>query len=52
MMLKDVNECEGFLKGACEDKCVNTYGSFRCECSDNSRLNSDGMSCAGKQYYF
>ena len=43
----DVNECEGFLHGGCEDKCVNTVGSFRCECSGNTTLNSDGMSCAG-----
>ncbi|XP_060569041.1 uncharacterized protein LOC132727520 [Ruditapes philippinarum] len=44
---QDVNECEGFLRGGCTDRCINTHGSFRCECSGNTTLNSDGMSCSG-----
>ncbi|KAH3801287.1 matrilin-2-like isoform X2 [Dreissena polymorpha] len=42
----DVNECEGVFKAGCEDICVNTFGSYLCQCRDNVTLKSDGFSCS------
>ncbi|CAL1567833.1 unnamed protein product [Knipowitschia caucasica] len=39
----DVNECSA--ERPCAHKCVNTAGSFRCECRDGFRLMGDGRSC-------
>ncbi|WAR16423.1 EGFL7-like protein, partial [Mya arenaria] len=43
----DINECSGFVNGGCEDRCINTVGSFACKCSDNNTLNDDGFTCTG-----
>ena len=34
----DVNECELFPSGFCSQECVNTDGSFHCECREGYRL--------------
>ncbi|XP_033845285.1 epidermal growth factor-like protein 7 [Periophthalmus magnuspinnatus] len=39
----DVNECSE--QRPCAHKCVNTAGSYRCECRDGFRLMGDGRSC-------
>ncbi|XP_055007283.1 epidermal growth factor-like protein 7 [Boleophthalmus pectinirostris] len=39
----DVNECSE--QRPCAHKCVNTAGSYRCECRDGFRLIGDGRSC-------
>jgi len=41
---KDRNECE-VENGGCSQNCVNTYGSFRCECSDGFKLSEDKKKC-------
>ena len=43
----DINECAGFLNGGCEDLCLNTIGSYKCFCSGNTTLTSDGFTCTG-----
>lgn len=43
----DVNECEE-LNGGCQQTCVNTQGSYRCECSEGFRMHADGRTCIGK----
>lgn len=40
---KDVNECSE--RRPCAHKCVNTAGSYRCECRDGFRLTGDAHSC-------
>lgn len=43
----DVNECEE-LNGGCQQTCVNTPGSYHCECSEGFRMHADGRTCIGK----
>ena len=45
----DVNECDN-ANGGCPQQCVNTEGSYRCECFDGFTLTklSDGQEvCEG-----
>ncbi|XP_051159872.1 uncharacterized protein LOC127280708 isoform X2 [Leptopilina boulardi] len=41
---KDINECEEDNKN-CEFKCVNTEGSYRCECPEGMMLGEDKYTC-------
>lgn len=34
--------------GGCQHRCVNTLGSYYCECQPGSRLHTDGRTCLGK----
>lgn len=43
-LLLDINECE-ISNGGCQDVCINTIGSFVCNCSDGKGLNEDGRTC-------
>ncbi|CAK8691087.1 unnamed protein product [Clavelina lepadiformis] len=43
--LCDDNECEDDDKNDCEQICVNTEGSYTCECRDGFTLQEDGRSC-------
>lgn len=40
----DVDEC-AVNNGGCEQKCLNSIGSFICLCEPNFRLAADGYSC-------
>eukprot|EP00058_Branchiostoma_floridae_P028277 XP_002613768.1 hypothetical protein BRAFLDRAFT_84525 [Branchiostoma floridae] len=42
---KEMNECAQPDKGGCEQKCVNTLGSFHCECSPGYELSSNKRTC-------
>ncbi|XP_033230539.1 uncharacterized protein LOC117181711 [Belonocnema kinseyi] len=42
---KDINECEED-NGNCEFKCVNTVGSYRCECPEGMTQGEDKYTCA------
>lgn len=44
---QDINECEG-SNGGCAEICVNTKGSWRCECGPGRVLDADGRTCNGK----
>ncbi|XP_052786719.1 uncharacterized protein LOC128222017 [Mya arenaria] len=44
---EDINECNSYLNGGCEDVCINTIGSFYCNCSGQSTLRTDGFTCSG-----
>ena len=35
------------VNGGCEHTCVNTGGSFYCDCDDGYEVDSDGLSCNG-----
>ena len=43
----DDDECT-LNRDNCEHECVNTIGSFRCECRPGFSLNADRRSCDGK----
>ena len=34
----------------CHQECINTIGSFTCECLEGFVLNSDNRTCSGIQY--
>ena len=38
------NECLE-NNGGCSDRCVNTFGSFECQCTENRVLANDGQTC-------
>ena len=42
----DLDEC-GARSHDCQQVCVNTEGSFRCECHSGFMLNRDRKSCQG-----
>lgn len=45
----DINECEVFPGVCTNGRCVNTQGSFRCECAEGLTLDSTGRTCVGKR---
>ena len=40
----DINECSS-NNGGCSDQCVNTPGSYSCQCRQYATLGSDGHTC-------
>jgi hypothetical protein len=48
----DLNECS-FMLDACDNgECINTDGSYRCECAQGYRLDGSGKKCIGKVKIF
>ena len=60
-MFIDINECEnhgshinnastfsGSDKGRCDQICINTNGSYYCDCNVGYLLASDSFKCEGK----
>uniref|UniRef100_A0A8C1UIL1 Uncharacterized protein n=1 Tax=Cyprinus carpio TaxID=7962 RepID=A0A8C1UIL1_CYPCA len=44
---KEIDECSRPDKGHCEQRCVNTLGSYHCACDPGYELAPDRRSCAG-----
>ena len=44
-LFSDIDECSS-LSGGCEHTCVNTQGSYYCECREGFALSSNGRSCS------
>ena len=42
----DIDECS-VNNGTCEDICINTKGSFYCQCSTGLALSADNRTCEG-----
>ncbi|XP_042178990.1 fibrillin-2b isoform X2 [Oncorhynchus tshawytscha] len=42
---EDINECEVFPGVCTNGRCVNTQGSFRCECGEGLTLDGSGRTC-------
>ncbi|XP_023195497.1 fibrillin-2-like [Xiphophorus maculatus] len=45
LVCEDINECEVFPGVCTNGRCVNTQGSFRCECAAGLTLDSSGRTC-------
>ena len=44
----DIDECtDPQLGGMCDQVCVNTAGSYYCQCNSGYRLSSEGFACEG-----
>lgn len=43
---RDINECADSLSNDCQQKCINKYTSYKCECYSGFRLNKDQKSCS------
>ncbi|XP_071401038.1 fibulin-2-like [Centroberyx affinis] len=44
--VEDMDECLVYQGNICQHRCINTPGSFRCECFPGYMLQEDGLSCA------
>lgn len=44
---RDVNECAANSHLCKNGHCVNTKGSFKCECYEGFEVSSDGKQCIG-----
>ena len=44
----DVDECT-IANGECEHVCINTGGSFYCDCRDGYMLESNNRTCEGNE---
>ncbi len=43
----DIDECESSDLNQCEEQCLNTRGSYQCNCSEGFNVSTDGFSCQG-----
>ena len=52
MLYVDVNECADGGNGSliCPQVCVNDPGTFHCDCYPGYTINSDNVTCSGKQH--
>lgn len=41
----DLDECAIFPGQLCAHTCINTPGSYRCECNEGFSLEQDGRTC-------
>ena len=46
--LIDVDEC-AIANGECEHECINTEGSFYCDCRGGHMLESNNRTCEGNE---
>ncbi len=46
----DKDECEE-MNGGCQQTCVDTLGSYHCECSEGFRIHADAHTCIGKNMH-
>ena len=46
VLLPDIDECEENV--VCDQVCVNTNGSYYCDCEAGYNLRNDNITCEGK----
>ena len=54
----DIDECEDYeyhstkrhYNSLCDQLCVNTYGSYHCDCKDGYVIGDDGRTCHGNHF--
>ncbi|ERE87075.1 EGF-like and EMI domain-containing protein 1 [Cricetulus griseus] len=42
--LEDIDEC-AVVNGGCQQRCINTLGTFHCECDTGYRRHADERTC-------
>ena len=42
----DINECNTD-NGGCDHNCINTQGSYQCQCREGYETNNNGINCTG-----
>lgn len=47
-VFSEMDECSKPDNGRCEQRCVNTLGSYKCACDPGYELAADKRSCEGK----
>ena len=53
LILADIDECSVAKNGGCSHECVNTAGSYKCECHDPElSLSPDNKTCHGNVKLF
>lgn len=52
MNLADINECNIYPDICKNGRCINTDGSFRCECPSGYKLDESRRECIGMLPYF
>lgn len=50
-LLTDINECGLSGQGGCQQFCINTQGSFTCDCGPGFALSPNGQNCLGKYHH-
>lgn len=49
----DINECLDIdVRNGCEGDCINTEGSYDCQCINGKVWSFDNHSCEGILYYY
>lgn len=52
-MCEDINECNELGPDACfNGECVNTVGSYECECPPGSIVDNTGRVCIGRSFEY
>ena len=44
----DINECSNSNTDQCSNTCINTIGSYVCDCNIGYVLDDNGVNCIGK----
>ena len=47
LLFSDINECSSRSTNNCQQLCVNTDGSYTCQCRTGFTLNRNGRTCRG-----
>ena len=48
----DIDECKAIPKICAGGRCINSIGSYRCECPAGKKLDADSQKCVGKFIFF
>lgn len=49
LFVADIDECrQSGGPSVCHHRCLNTHGSYTCQCRQGFELQEDGMTCGGK----